>query len=207
MTEQKQPAPGNQERRLTEADLVQLVRREAQRFLRTKGVTSVGVGYCVDKKTGNETSELCIQFTVEEKTGIESLEEKGLERLPDSIRDEHGNEVRVQVFERSYEPSVPILAQATRGTGFRRFRRNRQDPIRPGISVAHEHGTAGTLGAVVYDRQTRQPYILSNWHVLQGDSGGVGDEVLQPGPYDGGTRHRDSVGRLVRSHLGLAGRG
>ena len=46
---------------------------------------------------------------------------------------------------------------------------------------------------------------MSNWHVLQGDTGKAGDRILQPGPFDGGSRDKDSVGRLVRSHLGLAG--
>ena len=181
-----------------QSDLVQLVRRKAQQFLGTKGVTSVGVGYY------KETDELCIQYTVEKKVPTESLKEEGLTELPDHILDEKGNKVRVQVIERRYKPHVEIFDETAPEYASFRGRRSRQDSVRPGISVAHEHSTAGTLGAIVYDRQTGQPYILSNWHVLQNGRGKIGDRILQPGPEDAGTR-RDVVGRLVRSHIGLAG--
>ena len=197
-----------QQSRERQAELIQLVRRKAQRFLDTKGVTSVGVGYRIDKETGDHTNELCIQFTVEEKVEPESLVKKGLEILPENFEDEVGNNVRVQVIERSYKPDVIILEDRARAElkklDFHRFRRKRQNPIRPGISISHENGTAGTLGAIVFDKQTGQAYGLSNCHVLQGATGQVGDCILQPGPFDGG-RRKDGVGRLVRSHLGLAG--
>ena len=213
MAKKKRPSPDRgQGGKPTVADIIKLVRRKAQHFLDTKGVTSVGVGYYVNKETGKETKELCIQFTVEEKAGIENLEEKGLVKLPDSIEIEDENEdenqkVKVQVIERSYEPHVVILDESTQpqGAELKLRRRGRQDPIRPGISISHEDGTAGTLGAIVYDKQTGQPYILSNWHVLRGDTGRTGDRILQPGPFDGGNPGKDLVGRLVRSHLGLAG--
>ena len=38
--------------------------------------------------------------------------------------------------------------------------------------------------------------MLSNWHVLQGPGGAIGDEVLQPGPYDDN--------RVGRNRLGVA---
>ena len=130
MAQKKRPNPDRRQgSQATEADLIKLVRRKAQHFLDTKGVTSVGVGYRVNKETGEETDELCIQFTVEEKAGIESLEEKGLERLPDSIADEADKEVRVQVIERSYKPHVVILDESTQPEGaelnLRRRRRGR----------------------------------------------------------------------------------
>ena len=194
----------------TELELVKLLRRKAQHFLHSKGVTSVGVGYQVDKETGKETGELCIQFTVRQKVGLESLEAEGLKPLPDFIEDDDGNQIRVQVLERDYKPDVIILDQSSEAveaeaTDFDRERRTRQDPIQPGLSVAHENETAGTLGAIVYDAQTGQPYVLSNWHVFQGGTGKAGDRILQPGPFDGGSRRKSFMGRLVRSHLGLAG--
>ena len=193
----------------SEQDLIQLVRRKAQRYLDTTGVTSVGVGYRIDRSTGMETDELCIQFTVEEKVALESLEEKGLEQLPKYFDDNHGSRVPVQVTERTYEPTVVIMPVRGRAEGVsqstRQIRRSRQDPVRPGISIAHEDISAGTLGAIVFDTQTGQPYVLSNWHVLHGASGEIGDHVIQPGAYDGGSQLKDSIGRLVRSHLGLAG--
>jgi endonuclease G len=75
----------------------------------------------------------------------------------------------------------------------------------PGVSVCHPKGTAGTLGAIVYDRQTGAPCMLSNWHVLHGEHGRIGDEVVQPGPFDDNRVGRNRAGVLVRSHLGPAG--
>jgi endonuclease G len=84
-------------------------------------------------------------------------------------------------------------------------RRSRLDTIMPGISVSHVDGTAGTFGALVFDAATGSPYVLSNWHVLQGPTGAVGDDIVQPGPYDDGNTRANVMGRLVRSHLGVAG--
>ena len=113
--------------------------------------------------------------------------------------------MRVQVFEARYKPHVVLIDEnAPEYVSFRRRRRH-YDPIQPGISVGHRRITAGTLGAIVYDRRTGQPYILSNWHVLQAAQGKIGDRILQPGRADGGTTPTDVVGRLVRGHLGLAG--
>lgn len=76
-------------------------------------------------------------------------------------------------------------------------------PLRIGASVGHFAITAGTIGAFVHrnpgtiaddgtpaipaDTHT-QPLILSNNHVLANENAGsVGDAILQPGRYDGGT--------------------
>jgi hypothetical protein len=59
-------------------------------------------------------------------------------------------------------------------------------PLRPGLSVAHPCVTAGTLGGLV--RVGGRLAVLSNSHVLAASgAAAVGDPVLQPGPYDGGT--------------------
>src|SRR4051794_40440879 len=58
-------------------------------------------------------------------------------------------------------------------------------PLRPGLSVAHSTGTAGSLGGFV--RTADGLAILSNNHVLAASSAAaVGDVVLQPGPADRG---------------------
>ncbi len=142
-----------------EEGLTKLLRRQAQRFLDKPGVTSVGVGYRVTD--GKESDELCIQFTVEKKVALESLETEGLEPLPTSFTDEDGNEVPVDVLQRSYTPSLRVIEPEADETD-RRRRRTKRDPIQPGISVAHRAVTAGTLGAIVYDNKTGEPYMLSN---------------------------------------------
>jgi hypothetical protein len=64
--------------------------------------------------------------------------------------------------------------------------------------------TAGTLGAVVADLDTGEPLLLSNNHVLANLTDGadnravVGDPIVQPGIYDGGTVPGDIIGELVR---------
>ena len=72
------------------------------------------------------------------------------------------------------------------------------DRFRPapgGVSIGHVAITAGTLGCVV--RKGGKEYILSNNHVLaNSNAGAIGDEILQPGPHDGGVAGRDTIGTL-----------
>jgi hypothetical protein len=78
-------------------------------------------------------------------------------------------------------------------------RRRRFDTLQPGISIGHEAVTAGTLGAIVYDRQTSRRGILSNWHVFAGSNDArPGDPIVQPGPKHGGRAPQDTVARLER---------
>jgi hypothetical protein len=89
----------------------------------------------------------------------------------------------------------------------------RSRPARSGSSVGHKDITAGTIGTVVYDilpgGAVSPPahgigvppiyYILSNNHVLaNSNAASLGDPVLQPGPYDGGTDPADRIARLSR---------
>lgn len=74
----------------------------------------------------------------------------------------------------------------------------RQRPAPSGISIGHVNVTAGTLGGLVRDRQTGQVVILSNNHVMaDSNEAAVGDSILQPGPYDGGTV-ADEIATLTR---------
>jgi len=70
-------------------------------------------------------------------------------------------------------------------------------PLRIGSSIGHFQVTAGTLGAIVRPRGGGSLAILSNNHVLANENGGKrGDEVLQPGRYDGGAQPDDLVAHL-----------
>lgn len=88
-------------------------------------------------------------------------------------------------------------------------RRKRQRAFGAGISVAHRNVTAGTIGYFCRSRKSGESpddiFILSNNHVLANVNQGVeGDEVLQPGPLDGGLSS-DLIARLhrfVRIRLG-----
>jgi hypothetical protein len=90
----------------------------------------------------------------------------------------------------------------------------RARPAEGGYSVGHYQITAGTLGTCVYDilpgGTTGSPpshgvgippqsYILSNNHVLANvNAAQIGDPILQPGPYDGGTDPVDRIATLTR---------
>ncbi|OPZ74981.1 MAG: hypothetical protein BWY80_00351 [Firmicutes bacterium ADurb.Bin456] len=82
-------------------------------------------------------------------------------------------------------------------------RTSRERPCQPGMSIGHYKSTAGTLGAVVKDRDTGELMVLSNNHVLANGSSvqeakaKSGDPILQPGPYDGGGAG-DRIGVLHR---------
>lgn len=69
-------------------------------------------------------------------------------------------------------------------------------PLRPGVSVANQAVTAGTLGGFVTVAREAGTFLLSNHHVLVGPSGRAGDPVLQPAPADGGSAD-DRVGTLA----------
>jgi hypothetical protein len=77
-------------------------------------------------------------------------------------------------------------------------------PVEGGYSVGHYRITAGTYATAVYDRSAYpgvppRYYVLSNNHVLaNANNARVGDPILQPGPYDGGTYPQDVIARLSR---------
>lgn len=68
-------------------------------------------------------------------------------------------------------------------------------PVRIGVSVGHPNITAGTIGCRVKDDQG--VYILSNNHVMaDSNKANIGDPILQPGDYDGGSFPADVIGTL-----------
>ena len=194
-------------KKANEAAFVAAARTKGRAYLRLPNVTSVGVGYRV--RNGQATNELTIQFTVERKLSPEGLALEQLPMLPEAIESDEGVALPVDVIQRAYKVSYTVIDEPALEAGLaedvRQVRRTRRDPIVPGISISHVDGTAGTIGALVYDASNGTPYVLSNWHVLHGPSGQVGDNIVQPGPYDDGAIDPNMMGRLVRSHLGLAG--
>jgi hypothetical protein len=84
-------------------------------------------------------------------------------------------------------------------TGLLRAQLERTDRWRPapgGVSIGHPSITAGTLGCLV--RKNGETLILSNNHVLAAENAAaVGDPILQPGPYDGGSDPDDRIAVLA----------
>ncbi len=186
---------------ITVEALKKYVRKEAQQLLKQPNVTSVGVGYKI--KGGKPTKELSIQFTVGKKVALEALETIGAVELPKSVNVD-GVEVPTDVLERSFEAEFREVNVKTKLEAAAP-RKVAVDPIVPGVSIGHPSISAGTVGCVVYDAHTGKPYVLSNWHVLNSCAGRIGDPIVQPGSHDDDRIQRNIAGRLVRSHLGVAG--
>jgi len=151
------------------------------RLLRLDNVVGVGVGY---KEVGlNRTKQPSMIVFVEEKKPKHELRTGHV--VPPKL-----DNLDTDVIEIG---QVRLLNNP----------KERGRPAQPGMSIGHYKISAGTFGAVVRDRQTRERLILSNNHILANSSNGmdgraaIGDPVIQPGTYDGGTE-KDRVASLVR---------
>lgn len=162
--------------------LQEVVRRRRSNILQLPNVVGVGIG---KKQTrGRQTDELAVVVFVSKKLPPDFLPRAAV--VPRTI-----DAVKTDVVESG---RFRLLDQYT----------GRYRPAQPGVSIGHYQISAGTFGAVVYDRRTGEPLILSNNHILANRSNGTdgrakqGDPVLQPGPYDGGNPERDTIAILDR---------
>lgn len=173
------------------------IRANSDDLLKHPNVTSVGIGF---KKTGGlTTDELAVQFTVSNKFSPQRLVDGNQLAIPTFLQ--VGDfVVPTDVLERSFKPSYLIHSQEAKDV-----RKTRLDPVQPGVSIANEKLTAGTLGTFVLDNKTNRAVLLSNWHVLVGPSGAVGDVVTQPGKYDDSQTAQNIIGKVQRHFLGPAG--
>jgi len=149
-------------------------------LLALQNVVGVGVGY---KETGGKkTDQLAVTVLVKKKLPARHL--SSTHCVPRTL-----SEIVTDVIEVG---EVTILS-----------RLDRLRPAHPGLSIGHYRITAGTFGAVVRDKKTGQPLILSNNHVLANITNGkdgraqIGDPIYQPGKYDGGTSD-DTIAQLER---------
>ncbi|WP_158843526.1 DNA/RNA non-specific endonuclease [Saccharothrix deserti] len=180
-----------------QASLRRFVRTKGADYLRDPNVSSIGIGYKV--VDGKPTNEIAVQFTVRQKAAPEALGALGTSLLPETIEVD-GVPVPTDVLQRDYRIDFHVVEEPVSSV-----RKTRIDPVVPGVSVGHVRVSAGTIGCVVYDRVDGTPYTLSNWHVLHGPQGALGEDVVQPGVHDDNRTDRNRLGRLVRSHLGAAG--
>lgn len=152
---------------------VQEIKRQNETgLLGMSNVVAVGVGLKV--ADGVQTNEPCVVVSVVKKLPRIQLSEATL--VPRTI-----GGVKTDVVESG---KIFALQNPT----------DRMRPARPGISIGHYQITAGTLGCLV--ERNGQVLILSNNHVLaNSNTAALGDAILQPGPYDGGTS-ADQIGTL-----------
>ncbi|MFD7135090.1 DNA/RNA non-specific endonuclease [Streptomyces sp. NPDC059894] len=179
------------------ASLRRYIRTRGPELLEDPNITSVGIGHKVT--AGRRGEQVALQFTVGSKVEPEALEGLDTAPIPETVTVD-GVEVPTDVIERSYKPQFRTVAEVESPA-----RKTRLDPIAPGVSVGAVTVSAGTLGCIVFDKADGTPYVLSNWHVLQGPRGELGVEVVQPGRHDDNRVRRNRLGVLERSHLGVAG--
>lgn len=189
------PSPSGQDKLIS--DLKQFIRTRGPGFLSDPNVSSIGIGY--KEKNGKRGKELALQFTVDKKVRPEGLDELRTAEIPATI-DIGGVPVPTDVVQRTYKPHFLVVAE-----GETPQRQKRVDPVRPGVSVGNIKVTAGTFGCIAFDRNDGSPCVLSNWHVLNGRKGELGDVVVQPGTADDSRIAMNRLGRLKRAHLGRVG--
>jgi len=159
------------------AEIKQVKDTHKQEILSKPHVIGVGTGYKVSN--GVRTGELCLVTLVRRKMPLAGLSPQ--EVVPKSL-----NGVPTDVIEIG---DVRALQART----------DRWRPAPGGVSIGHYRITAGTLGAVVHDRDTNERLILSNNHVMaNSNDASIGDPILQPGPTDGGTTSSDVIANLLR---------
>jgi hypothetical protein len=161
----------------------------------------VGVGVGVKWTGGIPTAEPAILALVTHKVGIADLSET--DRVPPQIDGVKTDVVAVGLPIAGAAPTAPV--QPTLSARVR--------PVKGGYSIGHKDITAGTNATAVYDLlpgSTLSPpalgigipktyYVLSNNHILaNGNAAAIGDPILQPGPYDGGTDPADRIASLSR---------
>jgi len=154
-------------------EMRKLLRDVHPELFQKANVVATGVGY--KSVQGKKTEELSIICSVATKQSKQSLSKKDL--LPSTVQ------------------GVPVDVNATGVIYAQQSPTGKFRPAPGGVSVGHFQITAGTLG--IWVRKNNKYYILSNNHVLaNSNDGSIGDAILQPGPYDGGTNPADQIGTL-----------
>ncbi|HHY05056.1 MAG TPA: hypothetical protein GX534_07720 [Thermoanaerobacterales bacterium] len=159
----------------------QAKKRYQKKIMSIDNVIGVGVGY--KSIRGEVTDKPAVLVFVKKKISKKELPKRQI--IP-QILDETLTDV-IEIGE------IRLLNSRTEKTR----------PARPGMSIGHYKVTAGTIGAVVRDEKTGDELILSNNHVLANATNGrdkksfIGDDILQPGSYDGGTP-TDVIAHLER---------
>ena len=164
----------------------EIIEKYKEKIFELDNVVGVGCGY---KQVENSfTDKESIVVLVEEKLSEDELSQEHI--VPQNIEEEETDVIEVGKIE------LLAAGDEVRTTELR--------PAQPGVSIGHYKITAGTFGAVVKDKKTNEKLILSNNHVLANISDGKdgkakqGDQILQPGSYDGGEISDDVIAYLER---------
>lgn len=175
-----QPLPGA----ASLAEAIQVQNQHAPELMSVQGV--VGTGSSVDENN----APVVVVFT--EKEGVSGIP-ASLDGVPVAI--EVVGKITALGTSASSKPTPSAAVPApTCASGARTSRFGRPVPI--GVSTGHFAITAGTIGARVKDASGKL-YLLSNNHVFANTNNAkAGDNILQPGPIDGGVNPADAIGTL-----------
>ena len=155
-----------------------VVRERAQPWLQAPGIEGLGVGEKLS--AGQPAGELALRVYVERK-----LPERRLDHpVPPEVTVPEVGALVTDVIELGHVQPDSF--------------RERARPAMPGSGLGHVHATVGTFGCLVTRPGDGGLYILSNAHVLA-DAGFArqGDDIVQPGPLDGGDRDDDVLATLA----------
>jgi hypothetical protein len=199
----------NQRMQVAAADvqsLVHAVREATSEFIENGKPRSnvVGIAAGVKWSNGEPTGDPAVLVLVTHKVSKEHLSKNDL--VPAKLQG-----MSTDVLQVGY----PFAGNGTPGDASTQTLTKRIRPAEGGYSCGHYKITAGTLGTCVYDilpggsTDPNNPvhgvgipskfYILSNNHVLADvNAGSLGDPILQPGPFDGGTNPADKIAALSR---------
>lgn len=182
-------------------ELVATLKLHRRRLLRIPGVTAVDIGYKLKEETRTYLNELALRVHVERKLPKDTFKDRPHDLIdPEKFRSPSGGVVKMDVIEADYrlvQIGPGVVREMPRERG-KVNRLRRVDPLVGGVSIGSPMAPAGTLGALVWDRQDGSICLLSNWHVLAGDMRAeVGAPCFQPGLFDQG-RSTDVVAHLKR---------
>lgn len=161
------------------------------------------VGVAVSHKIKNEkdTGDPCLTVFVEQK--LDSALLGSDQAIPRSIKKFKTDVIETGPIFAEPHHAEDLAEDQDTDAGIQTLKK-RVRPVEGGYSVGHIRVTAGTMATAVYDRSPfpgipRRYYMLSNNHVLANSNDArIGDPILQPGRYDGGTYPNDMVARLYR---------
>ena len=151
--------------------------RHENELLELPNVTGLGVS--LKEKAGEPNGKISLSVFVEKKRPAKQLKDAAVPAELDGVETDV---VEVGKLE-------PLAFQG------------RVRPAMPGYSIGHANVSAGTFGCLARDLEsaTQRHLLLGNNHVLADTNRGrLGDPILQPGPYDGGSDPDDTVAILER---------
>lgn len=186
-------------------DVVETLKLHRGRLLRISGVTAVDAGFrIVEKENKRFVNELALRVHVVRKIHHKdkAFKDRPEDLIPETLLSPSGRPIPTDVVTANYKltSELPRRQAMLERPLLRKDvnRRKRLDPLVGGISIGSPQSPAGTLGALVWDKEDGSICILSNWHVLAGDlNAEVGNPCFQPSLFDQG-RSTDVVAHLKR---------